>query len=66
MKECSVDDKLCEMCGESGHLKDKFKSACFCRNCKLKGRNCDHSILSTECPEYVRMLKREKARRSDD
>lgn len=66
MKECSVDGRLCEKCGESGHLKEGCKNACICRNCKNKGRKCDHSVLATDCPEYVKMLDREKARVSDD
>ena len=57
MRECSVDGRLCE----SGHLKEKYKSASLCQNCRMKGKKCDHSVLSTECPEYVRMLERESA-----
>lgn len=66
MRECSVKERLCEKCGESGHLKDKCRSACVCRNCKMKGRDANHSVLSCDCPDYVRMLEREKARISDD
>lgn len=66
MKECSVDGTLCARCGEHGHLKDKCKNACVCRNCKTKGRKYDNSVLPPECPEYVRMIEREKARVSDD
>lgn len=63
MKECSVDDRVCERCGENDHLKEKSESVCVCRNFKLKRRRCDRSV---ECPEYVRMLESEKARTSDD
>ena len=66
MRECTMKERLCENCGESGHLKDKCKSVSVCRNCKLRGKKCDHSVLSAECPEYVRMLVRERARISDD
>ena len=30
MRECSVEGRLCERCGESGYLKDKCKIACVC------------------------------------
>ena len=65
MRECSVKERLCERCGESGHLRDKCKSACVCRNCKMRGRKADHSVMSQECPEYVRMIERERARVND-
>ena len=58
--------RMGERCGKNGHLKEKCKSACVCRNCRLKGKKCDHSVLSTECPQYMGMLEREKARVSDD
>ena len=38
MRECSIKERLCERCGESGHLRDKCKNECACRNCKLRGR----------------------------
>lgn len=66
MRECSVVGRLCVRCEENGHLKEKCKSACVFRTCRMKGKECDHSVLSTECPEYVRMLEREEARFSDD
>ena len=65
MRECSVKERLCERCGESGHLRDKCKSACVCRNCKLRGRKADHSLMSQECPKYVRMIERERAQVND-
>ena len=61
-----MDARLCEKCGKSGHLKDKCKSAWIYRNYKLKGRNSDHLVLSTEYPEYIRILEREKARVNND
>ena len=35
MRECNIKERLCERCGESGHLRDWCKNACICRNCKL-------------------------------
>ena len=58
MRECNVENRLCEKCGDTEHL--KCKNASVCRNCRLSGKKCDHSVLSVECPEYVRMLEREK------
>lgn len=63
MKEYNVENRR-NKCGENDHLKEKCKSACLCR--RLKGRKCDYWILSAECPEYVRMLEREKMQISDD
>ena len=58
MRECIVKEPLCERCGESGHSRDKCKNACVCRNCKLHGRKSDHSVMSQECAEYIRMIER--------
>ncbi|CAK9834510.1 Uncharacterized 50 kDa protein in type I retrotransposable element R1DM [Anthophora retusa] len=66
MRECSVKDRLCQQCGESGHLRNDCKKERMCRNCKMKGSKCDHSVMSVECPEYVRVAEREKARISDE
>ena len=66
MRECNGEKRLCEKCGETGHLKDKCKNASVCRNCRLSGKKSDHSVLFVECPEYVRMLERERLRISED
>ncbi|KAK2574828.1 hypothetical protein KPH14_012922 [Odynerus spinipes] len=66
MRECSVKERLCQRCGESGHLVKECKKQNECRNCKVRGGKCDHSVLSNECPEYVRALGRERARINDD
>ncbi|CAK9816194.1 Uncharacterized 50 kDa protein in type I retrotransposable element R1DM [Anthophora plagiata] len=66
MRECSVKDRLCQQCGESGHLRSECKKERMCRNCKLKGAKCDHSVMSDECPEFLRMAERERVRISDD
>ena len=66
MRECNVENRLCEKCGDAGHLKDKCKNASVCRNCRLSGKKSDHSVLSVECPEYVRMLERERLRNGED
>ena len=65
IRDCSVKEQLCERCGESGHLRDKCKNACVCRNCNLRGRKSDHSVTPQECPEYIRMIERERARVND-
>ena len=65
MHECNVKERLCERCGESEHLRDKCKNACVCRNCKLRERKVDHSVMSQACPEYIRMIERERARMND-
>ena len=65
MRECSVKERLCERCGESGHLQDKCKNARVRRNCKLRGRKADHSVMSQEYPEYIRMIERERATVND-
>ena len=66
MRECNVENWLCQKCGDTGHLKDKCKNAYVCRNCKLRRKKGDHSVLSVECPEYVRMLERERLRIGED
>ncbi|CAK9796337.1 Uncharacterized 50 kDa protein in type I retrotransposable element R1DM [Anthophora quadrimaculata] len=66
MRECSMKDRLCQQCGESGHVRSECKKERMCRNCKMKGLKCDHSVMWDECPEYVRMAEREKLRISDD
>ena len=65
MRDCNVENRLCEKCGHTGHLKDNGKNASVCRNCRLSGKKSDHSVLSVECPEYVRMLERERWRISE-
>ena len=64
-RECALKERLCEKCGENGHLKEKCRNVCRCRNCKLRGRKSDHSVMSRECPEYKRMVERERARIDD-
>lgn len=50
IRECNVEARMCERCGEGGHLKDKFVVTV-----KLKGRRaitrfCPLSVQSTsEC-----------------
>ena len=65
MRQCKVKNRLCEKCGDTGHLKDNGKNASVCRNCRLSGKKSDHSVLSVECPENVRMLERERWRISE-
>ena len=45
MREFGIKERLCERCGESGHLCDWCKNACICRNCKLRGKKSDHSVM---------------------
>lgn len=61
-KECKEKDSVCQKCGETGHLKSACKKSECCRNCKIKANKCDHSVTSLECPEYVRMVERERMR----
>lgn len=51
MKECSEKERLCQKCGQSGHIMKECKRESACRNCKIRGDRCDHSVLSEECPE---------------
>lgn len=66
MHECKAKERLCQKCGESGDLRDACKTIEVCRNCKVKGQDSSHSVLSPECPECVRMYAREKACISND
>lgn len=66
VRECNMKERLCEKCGETGHLKERCKNECVRRNGKQKGRKCDHPVMSLECPEYVRMAERERLCISDD
>ncbi|KMQ94800.1 golgin subfamily a member 4-like protein [Lasius niger] len=67
MRECDEKEQLCQKCGQSGHIMKECKREreCVCRNCKLRGSKCDHSVLS-ECPEFMRTLARERARVHDE
>lgn len=62
MKDCRMKERVCLRCGEGGHLSKDCKKLECCRNCRIKGMNGDHSVLSVECPEYRRMLERERER----
>lgn len=55
-KSCKAPDKLCLNCGQTGHLASACKNATVCINCKKEGRDSGHSVLSRECPVYVRMM----------
>ncbi|CAL1672364.1 unnamed protein product [Lasius platythorax] len=66
MRECGEKERLCQKCGQNGHIMKDCKRECVCRNCKLRGSKCDHSVLSEECPEYIRALARERARVNDE
>lgn len=66
MRECGMKERLCQKCCEEGHLMRDCKKETVCRNCKMKGSKCDHSILSDVCPEYLRILEREKLRISHE
>ena len=37
-----------------------------CRNCRLKSKKCDHSVLSVECYKSMQMLQPKKDNISDD
>jgi len=66
MKQCSEKERLCQKCGCAGHIMRECKKKSECRNCRIKGCKCDHSVLSEVCPEYGRALEREKARINDE
>lgn len=66
MRECGMKERLCQKCCEEGHLMRDCKKESVCRNCKVKGSRCDHSILSDVCPEFLRILEREKLRISHE
>lgn len=61
-RECKEKESVCQKCGECGHLRFACKKSECCRNCKIKGKRSDHSVMSQECPEYVRMVARERER----
>lgn len=65
MRECGVKGRLCQKCGESGHVMKECKKESVYRNCILRGGKWGHSVLSVECPKYVRALGRVKARIRD-
>lgn len=66
MRECSEKERLCQRCGQGGHMMKECRKDRVCRNCKMRGNKCDHSILSDVCPEYMRALGRERARVNDE
>lgn len=66
MRECAEKERLCQRCGMSGHMVKDCKKECVCRNCKIRGNKCDHSVLSDKCPKYKRALERERTRINDE
>lgn len=62
MRECGVKERLCQRCCGSGHLIKDCKKESMCGNCKARGKKCDHSVMSNKCPEFVRLLERERLR----
>lgn len=59
LKECKEGSRLCKKCGQAGHVQNACKSDReSCRNCKVRKQDSNHSVMSTECPEYVRALER--------
>lgn len=65
MRECAEKERLCQKCGESGHQMKECKKECVCRNCKIRGGEWSHSVMSVECPVYVKALDKERKRVSD-
>lgn len=57
MKECRMKEKVCLRYRDCGHLSKDCKGSERCRNC-ARGLRCDHRF----CPEYRKMLEREKAK----
>lgn len=61
--ECKVADMICKKCGGPGHIAVECKvSEVSCRNCKLKNKEDKHSIMSAQCPDYIRELERVRNR----
>ena len=66
MRECRVKERICRQCGDSGHVMKDCKRPYGCRNCKMKKADDNHSVLSNECPEYMRALERMRNRISEE
>lgn len=60
MREYNEKERLCQKCGQSGHIMMESRKDCVCKKCKIPGNKCDHPVLSDACPEYVRALERKK------
>lgn len=54
-KECKVG-RVCRKCCEKGHMMSECRKSECCGNCVQRDRSSEHSVLSSECPEYVRVL----------
>lgn len=65
MRECRIGERLCQKCGEGEHLAKECRNEENCRNCRMRGREFHHSVVSMECPEYVRAYERERMRVQD-
>lgn len=53
LSECGMKNFVCKKCGKEGHMKRACVNAEECRNCKLKGLPCNHSVTSlANCPVY--------------
>lgn len=54
-KECKVG-RVCRKCCEKGHMMSECRKSECCGNCVQRDWSSEHSVLSSECPEYVRVL----------
>lgn len=61
-KDCPWKQGLCLHCGGEGHYANVCQHRQVCRNCAMKGLRHDHSIMSAQCPEYVRECERLRTR----
>lgn len=58
-KTCSSMDQLCELCGDTEHLKNECpnKNELTCLNChRSKRKDVKHGVKSFSCPEYIRWI----------
>ena len=62
-----MKEKVCIKCCESGHEERVCHSRITCGMCKAnKLDNCDHSVLSEDCPIFGMNLDRFRKRINND
>ncbi|KAK9747044.1 hypothetical protein QE152_g5684 [Popillia japonica] len=46
LRECKEKGRICRKCGNAGHMERECKGNEECRNCRMRGRECGHSVMS--------------------
>jgi len=62
IKDCRYKENVCRQCGQTGHSARACQNPVDCRNCRFKGYQSGHHMLSPGCPVYAAVLARVNSR----